>query len=444
MNSLITYILELNLVITGLFLVYRAVFSRDANFSARRIILVLAMLCAFIMPLLNVSIHHPASDVKLQVFSLEELVFKTNQDGQTVGGPTGGGQSWMISILLYAYLLVSSIIFLRLLVMIGSIYIEKSRSELIWVRGILARKSKKLHASSFFSALFIDPDQLEAGMEKELLEHELCHIRHWHSIDRILAEILLAFGWINPVTWMFRKSVVENHEYQADNLVIKQGTDQVSYSLNLLNQYIGSASFSISNQFSHQLKKRIIMLEKNYKKGTFWKSMIFVPVAALLMFLVSCSNDTATEELIDNPESTAENELFYVVEEMPRWHDGTELFPHVRQFIAKNLNYPDEAINKGVQGKVFVHFIVTSEGKIEVPDPQDLPHEMENGNKKEVVVVAYRKINEDDADPDDKYVQMLKDEAVRVVGEIPDVLPGKQRGKAVNVVFTMPITFKLQ
>lgn len=84
-----------------------------------------------------------------------------------------------------------------------------------------------------------------------ILEHEACHVRLLHSVDRIMAEIMLCFNWFNPAIWMLRKTIVVNHEYQADNRVIEQGSDHNSYQLTILNQYIGNVS--ISNQFSNPI-----------------------------------------------------------------------------------------------------------------------------------------------------------------------------------------------
>jgi protein TonB len=49
-----------------------------------------------------------------------------------------------------------------------------------------------------------------------------------------------------------------------------------------------------------------------------------------------------------------------------------------------------------------------------------------------------------DVSPDEKYVELLKNEAIRVINKLPDMEPGKQRGKNVSVMFTMPINFALQ
>jgi protein TonB len=111
-------------------------------------------------------------------------------------------------------------------------------------------------------------------------------------------------------------------------------------------------------------------------------------------------------------EEVVEEEVFFIVEDMPSFQGkGQEGF---REFISKNLRYPEIAAENGISGKVYVQFAVNSKGKV-------------------VDAVVVRGV-----DP------ALDKEAVRVVISSPSWAPGKQRGKPVKVQFTFPINFVLQ
>jgi TonB family protein len=112
--------------------------------------------------------------------------------------------------------------------------------------------------------------------------------------------------------------------------------------------------------------------------------------------------------LIGSPKP--EKQVFIVVEEMPEFPGG-ELA--LRTFIAKAIKYPAEAQKDKIQGKVFVSFVVSSEGKVE------------------------------QAKVEWSVSPSLDAEAIRVVNSLPDWKPGKQRGTAVSVSYTIPIEFKL-
>jgi len=103
-----------------------------------------------------------------------------------------------------------------------------------------------------------------------------------------------------------------------------------------------------------------------------------------------------------------ENEIFVVVEDMPQFPGGNKA---KLEHIAKAIKYPKEAIDKGIKGVVFVRFIVSKSGSI-----------------KDVKVI--RGVH-----------PLLDKEALRVIEEMPNWIPGKQYGKKVNVAYTLPVRF---
>ncbi len=111
-------------------------------------------------------------------------------------------------------------------------------------------------------------------------------------------------------------------------------------------------------------------------------------------------------------EKKVEEEVFFIVEEMPGFKgEGLEGF---RNYVQGKLTYPEIAQENGIQGKVYISFVVEANGKI--------------SNVKVVRGV----------DP------ALDKAAISAVEGAPNWTPGKQRGKPVRVSFTIPITFKLQ
>jgi periplasmic protein TonB len=133
---------------------------------------------------------------------------------------------------------------------------------------------------------------------------------------------------------------------------------------------------------------------------------------------LSIADQEANQNMVIEPiffeqadEETAE-EVFFIVEDMPSFQGkGPEAF---REYIAKNLRYPEIAAENGISGRVFVQFAVNSRGDI-------------------VNATVVRGV-----DP------ALDREALRVVMSSPKWTPGKQRGKPVTVQFTFPINFVLQ
>jgi TonB family protein len=105
-----------------------------------------------------------------------------------------------------------------------------------------------------------------------------------------------------------------------------------------------------------------------------------------------------------------EDPIFFIVEEMPEFPGGENA---MKKYIADNVNYPEEAMKNNIEGKVYVTFVVSKEGSVE------------------------------DAQIARGVSPALDKEALRVINSLPNWTPGKQRGKNVNVKYTVPIQFKL-
>ena len=103
--------------------------------------------------------------------------------------------------------------------------------------------------------------------------------------------------------------------------------------------------------------------------------------------------------------------VFDVVEQMPEYPGGqAALF----EYLSKNIKYPADNEKKKVEGKVFVTFVVDSDGKI--------------------TDVSLLK----------KVFPSLDAEAIRVISAMPNWIPGRQKGQAVRVKYTVPIMFRLK
>jgi protein TonB len=110
-------------------------------------------------------------------------------------------------------------------------------------------------------------------------------------------------------------------------------------------------------------------------------------------------------------EEVVEQEIFQIVEEMPSFPGGEQ---KLLEFVAKNTKYPQIARESGIQGRVFIGFVVEPDGSISN-------------------VKVLRGIGGG-----------CDEEAVRVIKSLPKWKPGKQRGKAVRVSYQIPVNFKLQ
>ncbi len=124
--------------------------------------------------------------------------------------------------------------------------------------------------------------------------------------------------------------------------------------------------------------------------------------------------NTEVEEYIPvdmEDEEVEEAEIFTVVESMPKFPGGPAA---MMQYLGKNIEYPQMARESGIFGRVFVTFVVETDGSV-------------------TDIKVLRGIGGG-----------CDEEAIRVVTNMPKWIPGKQRGKPVRVQFNLPIKFTLQ
>lgn len=140
------------------------------------------------------------------------------------------------------------------------------------------------------------------------------------------------------------------------------------------------------------------------------------------------STETDQEEIVEVEDIEVEDDFddvdvpFAVIEDVPIY-PGCERVPKserrtcfqekINKHIRKNFRYPEIAQEMGIQGRVYVQFVIAKDGSI--------------------TSVRMR-------GPD----KNLEKEAARIISKLPNMTPGKQRGRAVRVPFSIPITFRLQ
>jgi len=134
------------------------------------------------------------------------------------------------------------------------------------------------------------------------------------------------------------------------------------------------------------------------------------PKVAEVLNIVEDDVDIDDELEIQEEEEVEEQQVFFIVENMPEFPGGDL---ELRKYIAANVIYPEIAKENGIQGKVYVQFVVNQRGEVEQ------------------VKIARG------VDP------ALDKEAVRIIQSLPKWKPGSQRGKPVKVSYTVPINFQL-
>jgi TonB family protein len=418
MNNILIYVLQSGFTLSVLYLFYWLFLRRDTFFGLNRIFLIFSLAVSFIFPLLNISFSSGREHTYM-VF-LEPVIIQAENVKTSIISSLS-----FTDLITVAYLLGALVVFILFLYKLVQMAFLISKYGITKKYGMkVVYLPKGFTPFSFFNIVFISNEVSEHHQLKEILTHEKIHIQQKHSADIILLELVTVFQWFNPFVWLYRKSIKNLHEFQADQGVINTGYNKQEYQQLLLNQTFGMELNTLSNNFNSTLiKTRFKMMTKTKtKKSALLKMVFIIPAAVALALLFSISVADRVSAQSDKEVTKVENaqepvkkvqkeeEIFTVVEVMPKFPGGDEARIN---YMVNNIKYPEDARKSGKSGTVFVTYVVEKDGSI--TDVQILRG----------------------------FYKSCDEEALRVVKAMPNWEPGKQDGKPVRVKYNIPIYFKL-
>lgn len=316
---MIEYLVESTLCLAIFYTMYEVFLKGSLNYMANRIFLLLAPLFSVFVPLLNISMD--ASAVReigkgsrvLEVLPVSGYI-------PTGGLPSisniGDGIFNISSLLLIAYTTVALILLLRFVLHLNTLFFKWHRAEKVNYKGhTLSLIEEKIPPFTFFQAIFMNSEEFGSDkFKKELIVHEIAHKYQWHSIDIVLMELLQAIFWFNPFIYWFKRKIKTNHEYLADDFVLRCGMDFKEYADQLLEYTFPHKITGFASAFNNHLtiKNRLIMLSRfQEKRPKAFRFLLLLPITALLFFSTAfneialldniSSARTQEDKLLENP-----------------------------------------------------------------------------------------------------------------------------------------------
>ena len=154
---------------------------------------------------------------------------------------------------------------------------------------------------SFFNYIVFNNKQFTSTELKQIINHEKAHAIQWHSLDTLLAHILVILLWFNPFVWLYKKAVQQNLEFLADSYALKLADNEKFYQLTLLKIFQQNYCTEITNNFYNSLiKKRITMLHKNRSTNkSQWKYALLIPLLTAFVFTFNTKTIAQEKEIIE-------------------------------------------------------------------------------------------------------------------------------------------------
>ena len=165
---------------------------------------------------------------------------------------------------------------------------------------------------SFFKYVFLHQSFLEDDNLKDIITHELKHIDDLHTLDILLTEVIAILFWWNPLVYLYKREIKQNHEFIADAYASQNSTLK-NYGQILLGQSSSGIELALTHQFfNSHLKKRITMLYTT-KSARYKMSKYLVVLPCLFFFALLFSSNT----LVGDIDSLSELEQETVLDTIP-------------------------------------------------------------------------------------------------------------------------------
>jgi len=170
---------------------------------------------------------------------------------------------------------------------------------------------EQLPPHTFLKYIFLNKQKFETkSIPNSVLLHEETHAIQRHSLDVLFLEVLQVVFWFNPLIYVYKKTIKLNHEFLADSAVLNGQEDHLNYQNTLLS-YLSNdnlnthQSVGIANAINYSsIKKRFIIMKKQTsKKGIAIRSLLLLPVLALMLYGFA----ERKEKFISKPDSNSIN-----------------------------------------------------------------------------------------------------------------------------------------
>lgn len=277
MEAIGLYLLRSAVWITGFALVYHLFLRNERFFLLNRIYLVTGILASVILPLVTIR------------YVVEVPFLNTDVTAGALTGVVQGNDSWQNAMrlaLCAVWLTGIIIILLRYAMQVIPVLRAAGKAGMASEYPVKVLRTSEFSGSfSLFSVVVVNPSVSDTET-REIMNHEMVHIKQMHSFDLLLASMLCAVQWFNPVTWIYARFIRQNHEYLADEEALQRTSHPAVYRAVLLNQIAGSPVIDLGNFFSQSLNKKRFQMMKNTISSPIRKLrlLLILPVAAMVLF----------------------------------------------------------------------------------------------------------------------------------------------------------------
>lgn len=296
---MIAFIIKSTLCLSTFYTLYLLFLRKEKRFQFTRFYLLLTLTFSLAFPFMDFTkwVEEPIIDTShLDIIPTREIFI--DMEAFVASPITEVREEKKFSVWqgLVTVLILGSIImllrFLKNLWDLSQLINRSKRLDFAGARIVLLNKS--IVPFSFGKHVFISSADYENDqIDQDILRHEMSHVRQWHTLDVVLMELVLVVYWFNPILWFWRQAIKTNHEYLADQSVVKEESQIYSYSKKIIDYLDNSTSVLLASSFNYSLTKNRLMMMTRSKtsKWQFVKKLSMLSGIAIASLALLAFND---------------------------------------------------------------------------------------------------------------------------------------------------------
>lgn len=290
--------LKIVLVSVILLAVYYIFLEKEKVLKFNRFYLLFSLVFAYTIPFISLTIpNFEKSKPNLIIENVvqQQAVFVSNAEQNRI--------DWMFLVPII-YVSVALFFLVKAIISVYKILNLKGQN-LMYQHQKIKILEKEIAPFSFLNKIYFGKNYwLDSKIDQRIFLHEKLHVLQKHSLDVLLIEILKIISWFNPVLHFYKKAMINNHEFLADENVVNSNYGIKSYQHLILDEIIYHQNYQLTHQFNfNNTKKRFIMMTKSKSKLANLKKFLTLPLFAI--FFVAFANKKPSE-IVENNFSNSE------------------------------------------------------------------------------------------------------------------------------------------
>jgi beta-lactamase regulating signal transducer with metallopeptidase domain len=379
---MIVYLIKSGICLAIILGIYHLALEREKMHLFNRFFLLFGLAFSFIIPLITIGFDTGV---------MAEYTFL-----QTIPGLEAGNINEVqnqsatpltidyIQLFIMLYSLIVGIQLIRFIVNLKAILNKVNQNKKATYRGAkLVLIKEEVLPFTFWNYIFVNQKSYtQNGIEAELFTHELTHARQRHSLDILIIEILHVLFWFNPLLQAYKKAIQINHEYLADDQVVRAHQRIPEYQHLLLDKVAWCKKINLASNFNYLVtKKRLTMMTK-----TTSRVRAIIIASSTLPFLIGMlmlfSDSVAAQQISDKIDvQKVKDELFQHTVFVFEQDNGPDIYKKYHSLTAAekatvpppppapadHANKLDKPLPKGT----FVY--LSKDGKVQIKSSADIP-----------------------------------------------------------------------